>query len=117
VAPPRRENSGAQAVEDLRKATLTADKAKLAALTASELSYGHSDMWVQKQTEFINGVVKPQDDCQTARVSRAEDCGGRRRRGRATTSRRSTPTAKYRHQDRHAAVWQKQGEAWKLLAP
>jgi len=47
----------ARAVEDLREATRTADKAKLAALTASEPSYDHSDTRVQKQTEFINGAV------------------------------------------------------------
>jgi hypothetical protein len=47
----------AQAVEELRKAILTADKAKLTALTASELSYGHSSAAVQDQATFIDGVV------------------------------------------------------------
>jgi len=45
------------AVEELRKAILAADKAKLTALTASELSYGHSSAVVQDQATFIDGVV------------------------------------------------------------
>src|SRR5215469_8832411 len=45
------------AVEELRKAILAADKAKLTALTASELTYGHSSAVVQTQAEFVDGVV------------------------------------------------------------
>jgi uncharacterized protein DUF4440 len=45
------------AVEELRKAILGADKAKLGALTAAELSYGHSSAVVQDKATFIDGVV------------------------------------------------------------
>ena len=45
------------AVEAMRKALFSADKAKLAELTADQLSYGHSDARVQNKAEFIDGVV------------------------------------------------------------
>jgi hypothetical protein len=79
-----------------RLRSLTADKAKLAALTASELSYGHSDMRVQKQTEFINGVANRKMivkslECPELKIAVAGNAGGR---ATASTSPRSTPTAK-----------------------
>ena len=46
-----------QDIEALRKALLTADKAKLEQLTADHVSYGHSDGRVQNKAEFINGVM------------------------------------------------------------
>jgi hypothetical protein len=46
-----------QAVEALRKAGLEQDKAKLTALTAEQLSYGHSDARVQNKAEYIDGVM------------------------------------------------------------
>src|SRR5581483_8169126 len=42
-----------QSVEALRKAIFGQDKAKLAALTAEQLSYGHSSAVVQDKAEFI----------------------------------------------------------------
>ena len=52
------------AVEELRKAILAADKEKLAALTASELSYGHSSAVVQDKATFIDGVVNLNRECE-----------------------------------------------------
>jgi len=46
-----------QAVEALRKATLAQDKAQLSALSAEQLSYGHSSAVVQNKAEFIDGVM------------------------------------------------------------
>jgi len=46
----------AQAVADLTKAMLAADKAKLEALVADQLSYGHSGGVVQSKAEFV-GVI------------------------------------------------------------
>lgn len=46
-----------QAVEEMRKALLAADKAKLTALAANQISYGHSDGRVQNKAEFIDGVM------------------------------------------------------------
>jgi ketosteroid isomerase-like protein len=46
-----------EAIETMRKAIFAADKAKLDAITADNLSYGHSDARVQNKAEFIDGVV------------------------------------------------------------
>jgi ketosteroid isomerase-like protein len=46
-----------QAVEALRKAILTQDKAKLETLTAEQLSYSHSDARVEDKAKFIDGTM------------------------------------------------------------
>jgi ketosteroid isomerase-like protein len=45
------------AVEELRKASLAADKAKLTALTDDQLSYGHSSGVVQNKAEMLEGFA------------------------------------------------------------
>ena len=47
----------AEAVSNLTKAMLAADKAKLEALTSAQLSYGHSGGVVQTQAEFADVIV------------------------------------------------------------
>jgi len=46
-----------QAVEALRKAMLTQDKAKLETLTTEQLSYSHSDARVEDKAKFINAIM------------------------------------------------------------
>ena len=46
-----------QAVADLTKAMLEADKAKLEALVADQLSYGHSGGVVQDKTVFVDVIA------------------------------------------------------------
>jgi len=46
-----------QAIDDLTKAMLTADKAKLEMLVADQLSYGHSGGVVQNKAEFVGVIV------------------------------------------------------------
>lgn len=108
----------AAAVEELRKAILAADKAKLAALTASELSYGHSSAVVQDQQTFINGVVNRKAtvkslDFPDLKTFTAGDIGVARHRYVSD----SEQDGKANHVDIGVlAVWQKQGGAWKLVA-
>jgi ketosteroid isomerase-like protein len=45
-----------KAIEDLTKAMMAADKAKLEALVADQLSYGHSSGRVQDKADFV-GVI------------------------------------------------------------
>ena len=47
----------AEAVSNLTKAMLAADKAKLEALTAQQLSYSHSDARVEDKAKFIDGTM------------------------------------------------------------
>ena len=46
-----------QAVEALRKAILTQDKAKLETLAAGQLSYSHSDARLEDKAKFINSIM------------------------------------------------------------
>ena len=50
----------AQAVEAFRNATLKADRAQFTALTANELSYGHSAGRVENKTQFIDAATSGQ---------------------------------------------------------
>ena len=108
----------AAAVEELRKAILSADKAKLTALTASELSYGHSSGVVQNQAEFVDGVVNRKGTLKALefpelKTSATGDAGVARHiwvsqtelDGKVTDTKIGV-----------LQVWQKQGGQWKLLA-
>src|SRR5262245_4379980 len=57
VAASADEAAVAAAVEALRKAMLGQEKAQLEALTADQLSYGHSDGRVENKAQFIEGVM------------------------------------------------------------
>src|SRR2546427_9437571 len=57
VAASADEAAVAQAVEALRKAIVGQEKTQLEALTAEQLSYGHSDGRVENKAQFINGVM------------------------------------------------------------
>jgi ketosteroid isomerase-like protein len=107
-----------QAVEELRKAIFSADKAKLAALTAAELSYGHSDGRVQNQAEFIDGVVTRKATVKTLdfpelKTAVTGDAGVARHLfvSQSEADGKTTDT-----KIGALAVWQKQSGAWKLLA-
>jgi hypothetical protein len=109
----------AAAVEALNKAMVARDKAALEALTAPQLSYGHSAGRIETRQQFIDNVV-----------------GGPSQFRFITTSEQSIEMAHHdaivRHllvaetQDRAGTVtpvrigvlqvWQKQGADWKLLA-
>lgn len=107
-----------KAVDELRAAILAADKAKLAAVTADQLSYGHSDGRVQTKTEFIDGVVNRKQTVKTLtfpdlKVAVTGDAGVVRHLyvsdseldGKTTNTRIGA-----------LQVWQKQDAGWKLLA-
>ena len=107
-----------EAVEALRKAIFDADKAKLAALTADQLSYGHSSAAVQNKTEFIDGVLNRKATVKTLTfpdlaIAVTGDAAVTRHRYVSDTEqdgKTSNTTIGV------LAVWQKQGDAWKLLA-
>jgi len=46
-----------KAIDDLTKAMIAADKAKLEALTADQLSYGHSSGKVETKAEFVAAIA------------------------------------------------------------
>jgi hypothetical protein len=108
----------AAAVEALRKATLSADKAKLTALAADQLTYGHSDGKLQTKAEFIDGVMNRKAtvkslDFTELKIAIAGDTGVTRHHYVADNE----LDGKVTHIDIGVlAVWQKQGGEWKLLA-
>lgn len=57
AAQPAEEAAVAQAVEKLRAAMLAADRGQLDALTAPQLSYGHSGGAVESKAQFIDVVA------------------------------------------------------------
>jgi hypothetical protein len=108
----------ATAVDGLRKAIFAADRAQLTALTASELSYGHSSAVVQDQAAFIDGVVNRKAtvkslDFSDLKTFVAGDTGVARHHYVSD----SEEDGKATHTDIGVlAVWQKQGGQWKLIA-
>ena len=106
------------AVEELRKAVFTADKAKLEALTAADLTYGHSDGRVQDKAVFIDGVMTRKATVKSLEFPElktfvAGDAGVTRHHYVADNE----LDGKVTHIDIGVlAVWQKQGGQWKLLA-
>lgn len=107
-----------QAVEELRQGIFTADKAKLAALTAPELSYGHSTGLMQSQAEFIAGMAgRPETmkwlDFSEVKTFASGDVGVVRHRWTGEVEQNGKIT---RVDIGVLLVWQKRGGEWKLLA-
>jgi len=118
IAATADETAVTDAVEALRKAIFDADKAKLAALTADQLSYGHSSAVVQNKAEFIDGVVTRKAVVKTltfpdltvavsgnAAVARHLFVSDSEMDGKVTNTKIG-----------NLEVWQKQDGGWKLLA-
>jgi ketosteroid isomerase-like protein len=106
------------AVEELRKAMLTADKAKLTALTADQMSYGHSSGKVETKAQFIDVVAnrkttyKSISHEQSSTTVVGNNAVVRHNFvGESETDGKSSPIKIGILQ-----VWVKQGGAWKLLA-
>ena len=107
-----------QAIETLREGVLKQDKAKLDQVTASQISYGHSDGRVETKEQFINGVMTRKQTVKSltfpelkvfaagdVAVARHIYLGESELDGKQTTTRIGA-----------LQIWQKQDGAWKLLA-
>ena len=118
VAASTDEAAVAQAVEALRKAILEQDKTTLEALTAEQLSYGHSGGRVETKAQFIEGVMTRKALLKSLTLSdhtiaivgsdaiaRHTWASESEMDGKATSTKIGV-----------LQVWQKQGGAWKLLA-
>lgn len=107
-----------QSVEALRKALLAQDKAKLEALTAEQLSYGHSTGLIQNRAEFIDGVMTRKAKVKSLefpelKVGLAGDAAITRH---LYVSESETDGKSTKIKIGVLAVWQKQDGTWKLLA-
>lgn len=107
------------AVIELTKAMLSADKAKLESLVADQLSYGHSSGAVQDKAAFVDVIVSKKTVYKSIELSKQ------------TVAIAGTDAAIVRHAWMSESggdsnwtmsrisvlqVWQKQGSSWKLLA-
>ena len=69
MAQSPEEAAVAQAVEKLRVAMIDADKSQLDALTAPQLSYGHSGGAIENKTQFMDVIVSKRTDYKSITLS------------------------------------------------
>jgi ketosteroid isomerase-like protein len=107
-----------QAVEALRKAILTQDKAMLETLTAEQLSYSHSDARVEDKTKFIDGNLTRKATIKSIEFPELSVAiVGNNAIVRHLWVSESELDGKVTNTKIGVLqVWQKQGSGWKLLA-
>ena len=109
----------AEAISALTKAMLGADQAKLDALTAAELSYGHSSGRVETKSEFITPIVSKKSVYKSIELSnhKITFAGANAIARHDWVSESGTGDGKWNVSKIGVLqVWQKQGADWKLLA-
>lgn len=118
LAQSGEEAAVAQAVERLRAAMLAADRGQLDALTAPQLSYGHSNGTVEDKARFIDVVAGKRTVYKSAThadqsVAVAGDNAIVRHVFSTETESEGRPGSA---RVGVMQVWQKQGGPWRLLA-
>jgi ketosteroid isomerase-like protein len=109
----------ADAVSNLTKAMLAGDKAKLDALVADQLSYGHSSGVVQDKTVFVDVIVAKKTVYKSIVLSdqTVAVVGNTAIVRHAWLGESGTGDGKWNASKLGVLqVWQKQGADWKLLA-
>ena len=109
----------AKAVEALTKAMVSVDKAQLEALTAPQLSYGHSAGKIENQKEFVDNILARNAafrfiNLSDETVSVVGNNAIARHMFTAETESRNGQVTPVRIGVMQ--VWQKQGNDWRLLA-
>ena len=109
----------ADAVANLTKAMLGADKAKLDSLVAGELSYGHSGGVVQDKADFVGVIASKKTIYKSIELSKQTVAvvGNNAIVRHAWESESGTGDGKWNVSKIGVLqVWVKQGADWKLLA-
>lgn len=119
VAQPNEQAAVARAVDTLNRAMVTLDKAQLEALTAPQLSYGHSAGRIETQKEFVDNLMARNSvfrfiNLSEQTISLVENEAIVRHLFVAETENRQGQVTPVRIGV--LQVWQKQGADWKLLA-
>ena len=107
------------AVENLRKAMLAADKAKLEALVADQLSYGHSAGAIQDKKDFVDVIVAKKTVYKSIELSKQTVAvvGNNAIVRHAWESESGTGDGKWNVSKIGVLqVWAKKGADWQLLA-
>ena len=123
AAPARAEGPDAAAVAEavaaITKAMLTPDKAKLEALTADQLSYGHSSGKVEDKATFVDVVASKKTVYKSIELSKQTIVVARNDAivRHAWESESGTGDGKWNVSKIGVLqVWQKQASGWRLLA-
>lgn len=109
----------AEAVAALTKAMLTPDKAKLEALTADQLSYGHSSGKLEDKATFVDVVASKKTVYKSIELSKQTVvvAGNDAIVRHAWESESGTGDGKWNVSKIGVLqVWQKQASGWRLLA-
>jgi len=112
------ETAVAAAVEQLRLAMVSGDRAGLSDIAAEQLSYGHSGGLVENKAEFVEKIASGNSDFVSITLSEQSIAiSGKtaivRQRLDAVTNDGGKPGEAH---IKVLLVWQKQGKQWKLLA-
>ena len=108
-----------EAVSNLTKAMLAADKAKLNALTADQLSYGHSAGKVEDKATFVDVIASKKTVYKSIELSNqtVSVAGSNAIVRHNWVGQSGTGDGKWNESKIGVLqVWQKQGADWKLLA-
>jgi hypothetical protein len=108
----------ADAVEAFRKAMLAKDHSAFDSLCAAQLSYGHSGGKIQTKEEFILGATSEDSKWKTLEFANVRNTvAGANAISRFTLNGEVESDGKIEPVSIGVLmVWQKQGDAWKLLA-
>ncbi len=112
------EDTPADAVEAFRKAMLARDHSAFDALCAAQLSYGHSGGKIQTKEEFILAATSDNSKWKTLEFANVRNTvAGPNAISRLTLNGEVESEGKAEPVSIGVLmVWQKQGDAWKLLA-
>jgi ketosteroid isomerase-like protein len=118
AAQSKQETAVSNAVEKLRTAMISGERAALEAIAADQLSYGHSSGLVETKTQFVEKIASGSSDFVTIdlknqTVTVSGNTAIVRHELHATTNDNNRPGEVHL---KILLIWQKQGKEWKLLA-
>ena len=117
-AQSKQETAVSNAVEKLRTAMISGERAALDAIAADQLSYGHSSGLIETKTQFVEKIASGQSDFvsiefRNQTISISKKTAIVRHELHAVTNDNNKPGEVHIN---ILLIWQKQGKEWKLLA-
>lgn len=117
-AQSKQETAVGNAVEKLRTAMVSGERAALDAIAADQLSYGHSSGLIETKTQFVEKIASGQSDfvsieLKNQTISISKKTAIVRHELHAVTNDNNKPGEVHL---KILLIWQKQGKEWKLLA-
>ncbi|QNA44258.1 nuclear transport factor 2 family protein [Lacibacter sediminis] len=118
AAQSKKETKVSEAVEKLKLAMVSGERAALESIAADQLSYGHSGGLVETKAQFVEKIASGQSDFVTIELKNqtiaiSGNTAIVRHELHATTNDNNKPGEVHL---KIMLVWQKQSKEWKLLA-